>query len=140
MIRRPPRSTLFPYTTLFRSTQHRELVGAMRSRTGLPAGVAADAQADATVVLQNNEAYLSRRAMRLEPGATLRVQVVNRDGFAHTLKGLDLNSRDRMFGATDWGSFRWTERELVGGSATLAAGAARTFTITPADDAFAVWL
>src|SRR5689334_24252118 len=25
MIRRPPRSTLFPYTTLFRSGQHREL-------------------------------------------------------------------------------------------------------------------
>src|SRR2546422_2444979 len=24
MIRRPPRSTLFPYTTLFRSQQHRE--------------------------------------------------------------------------------------------------------------------
>src|SRR5256885_11910094 len=24
MIRRPPRSTLFPYTTLFRSRQHRE--------------------------------------------------------------------------------------------------------------------
>src|SRR3712207_9226035 len=24
MIRRPPRSTLFPYTTLFRSAQHRE--------------------------------------------------------------------------------------------------------------------
>src|SRR5258708_20003041 len=26
MIRRPPRSTLFPYTTLFRSQQRRELV------------------------------------------------------------------------------------------------------------------
>src|SRR2546425_7786748 len=26
MIRRPPRSTLFPYTTLFRSRQHRHLV------------------------------------------------------------------------------------------------------------------
>src|SRR2546430_12168827 len=25
MIRRPPRSTLFPYTTLFRSARHREL-------------------------------------------------------------------------------------------------------------------
>src|SRR5256885_11151364 len=25
MIRRPPRSTLFPYTTLFRSRQHRQL-------------------------------------------------------------------------------------------------------------------
>src|SRR2546425_2535370 len=27
MIRRPPRSTLFPYTTLFRSVQHREHLG-----------------------------------------------------------------------------------------------------------------
>src|SRR3712207_8032248 len=27
MIRRPPRSTLFPYTTLFRSVYHAELVG-----------------------------------------------------------------------------------------------------------------
>src|SRR5256885_7242896 len=28
MIRRPPRSTLFPYTTLFRSTRHQHEVGA----------------------------------------------------------------------------------------------------------------
>src|SRR5260370_26631107 len=28
MIRRPPRSTLFPYTTLFRSLRHRRLCGA----------------------------------------------------------------------------------------------------------------
>src|SRR2546422_9663923 len=27
MIRRPPRSTLFPYTTLFRSRTHRDLIG-----------------------------------------------------------------------------------------------------------------
>src|SRR3712207_7194788 len=27
MIRRPPRSTLFPYTTLFRSPLHRQLAG-----------------------------------------------------------------------------------------------------------------
>src|SRR2546430_5100782 len=33
MIRRPPRSTLFPYTTLFRSAQRREA-----SRTGAGAG------------------------------------------------------------------------------------------------------
>src|SRR5256885_13053219 len=32
MIRRPPRSTLFPYTTLFRSTPlHRHCLGAARS-------------------------------------------------------------------------------------------------------------
>src|SRR5258708_9889092 len=32
MIRRPPRSTLFPYTTLFRSQSDRDLVELMRSR------------------------------------------------------------------------------------------------------------
>src|SRR2546422_8985531 len=36
MIRRPPRSTLFPYTTLFRSVLHLELM------LGVPAGVIAD--------------------------------------------------------------------------------------------------
>src|SRR3712207_7667667 len=34
MIRRPPRSTLFPYTTLFRSEQHR--VGEAARRVGRP--------------------------------------------------------------------------------------------------------
>src|SRR2546425_6410729 len=32
MIRRPPRSTLFPYTTLFRSVSLRRLSGAIRHR------------------------------------------------------------------------------------------------------------
>src|SRR5256885_7992573 len=40
MIRRPPRSTLFPYTTLFRSggASTRVPVGAGPRRAGLPAG------------------------------------------------------------------------------------------------------
>src|SRR3712207_7744026 len=32
MIRRPPRSTLFPYTTLFRSYDHRVIDGALAAR------------------------------------------------------------------------------------------------------------
>src|SRR5687768_17777507 len=32
MIRRPPRSTLFPYTTLFRSHHHRQRVGRVGDR------------------------------------------------------------------------------------------------------------
>src|SRR2546429_3692322 len=32
MIRRPPRSTLFPYTTLFRSHEHRDLLHPGRHR------------------------------------------------------------------------------------------------------------
>src|SRR5256885_5733515 len=37
MIRRPPRSTLFPYTTLFRSTDRREFLGTIAA---LSAGAA----------------------------------------------------------------------------------------------------
>src|SRR3989442_8955605 len=37
MIRRPPRSTLFPYTTLFRSVRHREQVrDVVQAHVGLP--------------------------------------------------------------------------------------------------------
>src|SRR3989442_6369853 len=39
MIRRPPRSTLFPYTTLFRSRHH----SGIRGEDRLPAGVGARA-------------------------------------------------------------------------------------------------
>src|SRR3712207_9391785 len=39
MIRRPPRSTLFPYTTLFRSIQQRRLLLALREQAQ---GVARD--------------------------------------------------------------------------------------------------
>src|SRR5258708_21733511 len=42
MIRRPPRSTLFPYTTLFRSQLHR--CGEKASRIGLRADVTRDGQ------------------------------------------------------------------------------------------------
>src|SRR2546426_7159581 len=38
MIRRPPRSTLFPYTTLFRSTRSSGTYGARGPRPGGPPG------------------------------------------------------------------------------------------------------
>src|SRR3712207_8083883 len=40
MIRRPPRSTLFPYTTLFRSVLGLIIVGARTSRSRILSGVA----------------------------------------------------------------------------------------------------
>jgi hypothetical protein len=63
--------------------QDSQLVDAMRTRSRLPSGVGADPAADFTVVLLTNEAYVSRRSVRVEPGGTLRVEVINRDGFAH---------------------------------------------------------
>src|SRR5438132_5564056 len=55
MIRRPPRSTLFPYTTLFRSDQPRAAIGACRgnhacgvSGAAAPESAAARQAADGT--------------------------------------------------------------------------------------------
>src|SRR3989442_14608723 len=48
MIRRPPRSTLFPYTTLFRSPKAREVINVYHDRTltGLEHVKAIDVQAE----------------------------------------------------------------------------------------------
>src|SRR5438094_5802254 len=43
MIRRPPRSTLFPYTTLFRSLEHRVRRPRPQQGPGFPAGQPYDA-------------------------------------------------------------------------------------------------
>src|SRR2546425_7469494 len=46
MIRRPPRSTLFPYTTLFRSDQHRSIAHVVKQITDDPGERHAAAPAD----------------------------------------------------------------------------------------------
>src|SRR3989441_8004125 len=46
MIRRPPRSTLFPYTTLFRSVHRPQLGRRLRPRGRLRVGVVAEEQRD----------------------------------------------------------------------------------------------
>src|SRR3712207_9043675 len=46
MIRRPPRSTLFPYTTLFRSTRGMVASSASRTARGYRLGVVADLRGD----------------------------------------------------------------------------------------------
>src|SRR5258708_39873735 len=53
MIRRPPRSTLFPYTTLFRSDPARDAQGACgRAAPGPPAGLRDDRSEEHTSELQ----------------------------------------------------------------------------------------
>src|SRR5256885_6520131 len=48
MIRRPPRSTLFPYTTLFRSEQSAPVIsgGRLRSTDTMPSGLLANARSE----------------------------------------------------------------------------------------------
>src|SRR5690349_22312918 len=64
MIRRPPRSTLFPYTTLFRSVDEPELGAALAARQDEPAEpveIRRRADADARVAER-----LERARVRLE--------------------------------------------------------------------------
>src|SRR5688572_31579698 len=60
MIRRPPRSTLFPYTTLFRSVREREVDAAFeRPQGGGQAGEADDVVLNAVVGFARSEEHTS---------------------------------------------------------------------------------
>src|SRR5258708_16452847 len=65
MIRRPPRSTLFPYTTLFRSHLRRRALSLVRHRGGH----------DYRVLLQIGEAGNATRIFR-ESAAVLAVRII----------------------------------------------------------------
>src|SRR3712207_7846810 len=69
MIRRPPRSTLFPYTTLFRSTpgRRREGDGGARSRAPLPGCVAGRERSDelAGFLAEGGQRPRDRKSTRL---------------------------------------------------------------------------
>ncbi len=120
-------------------TQLAPLVSTMRARGAIPAGVPRDASADVTVVLQNSETYVSRGSMRLAAGGSLRVQVVNRDGFARRIEATSLHTSRRDLGPLAWGTFDWA-RLATGEDTAIPAGGARIVTLRPRDDAFAVWL
>src|SRR2546422_6871036 len=70
MIRRPPRSTLFPYTTLFRSGRGRgvdgnAIVGAAGSGVGIAGRVVGDARTDRGHQSAVVEAAEDRKSTRL---------------------------------------------------------------------------
>src|SRR2546430_11520586 len=62
MIRRPPRSTLFPYTTLFRSHSGRVVLGLillLQAASAAPAGPSFDAATFDPLVLERSEEHTS---------------------------------------------------------------------------------
>src|SRR2546430_17651490 len=69
MIRRPPRSTLFPYTTLFRSRQHGAVRRRRREREDVPGPAAVGLLHAPTLVDQGSAAdlhpALDRKSTRL---------------------------------------------------------------------------
>src|SRR5690349_24213014 len=70
MIRRPPRSTLFPYTTLFRSGLHDLYVSSRASPTGsfgapVPITELNSPENDAEISLSDDELTIDRKSTRL---------------------------------------------------------------------------
>src|SRR5256885_4088322 len=65
MIRRPPRSTLFPYTTLFRSAEQDKVLPRPRPPVGEPAGGRPGTPLAASVELETRSEAEGRR--RLPP-------------------------------------------------------------------------
>src|SRR3954471_8447114 len=116
----------------------RQLVSAMRMRSGPPAGVAHDPSANVNVAFLNNESYLYRGSGPLPQGGALTVSVTNADNFTHQVQALAL-SDGKPLGAIGWGEFTWQSMS-IGGDPALAPGASRTYTINLPASTFAVWL
>src|SRR3712207_7434172 len=69
MIRRPPRSTLFPYTTLFRSPPQQPHLQALRA--GLDRGVEQAGAVEELDLVDPGHAVDREQALELDPGARL---------------------------------------------------------------------
>src|SRR2546427_5854960 len=67
MIRRPPKSTLFPYTTLFRSHNDREPCGPARAGAAVPAARARGAESPPRLLLSARARPRRRRGGRAAP-------------------------------------------------------------------------
>src|SRR5947207_10879612 len=100
MIRRPPRSTLFPYTTLFRSLASRR----SRRRRGSPPRRDADRTRDARASGSTRD----RKSTRLNSSHTVISYAV------FCLKKKNKNIRTIVFSYTDEGqSIKKTESDLM---------------------------
>src|SRR3712207_7060617 len=66
MIRRPPRSTLFPYTTLFRSRLAQRAVSAQALQVALPDRLARVLHGTFDAMTQGMRRWLSRRRVRID--------------------------------------------------------------------------
>jgi hypothetical protein len=116
----------------------RQLVSAMRMRSGPPAGVPHDPSADVNVAFLNDESYLYRGSGALPQGGTLKVSATNADNFTHQVQALALSNASPL-GAIGWGEFTWQPVALDGDPA-LSPGTGRTYNLNLPNGTFAVWL
>src|SRR2546422_2962100 len=80
MIRRPPRSTLFPYTTLFRSTRPPRRRRGWRSHTRTPSATTGCAREDRkSTRLNSSHGYISYAVFCLKKKKHLEISVNHGD-------------------------------------------------------------
>src|SRR2546421_7217039 len=91
MIRRPPRSTLFPYTTLFRSTDNQVDLGKPTFRLGYVRTLVQDPYKELNVTVQpQQEVYKPRQT------ATVDLHVSTRQGDRSEEHTSELQSRSDL--------------------------------------------
>src|SRR2546430_4717679 len=100
MIRRPPRSTLFPYTTLFRSVSGEELQHAIDAVRAAQAGLLAAkqqfaanrARADGTTLTDRSEEHTSE--LQSQSNVVCRLLLGKKKSIDPLLSLLDLSHED----------------------------------------------
>ena len=84
MIRRPPRSTLFPYTTLFRSTEEKAI---LMSDVGItPSNDGSVVRLVIPALTQERRQELAKTVGKEQEGAKVRVRNIRRDAIDHAKK------------------------------------------------------
>src|SRR2546426_5415887 len=103
MIRRPPRSTLFPYTTLFRSVFAQSRLSTEVLLTAIKSGVADRATGDSGILRGYRGGYLPNRRREVESslraGDVLGVVATNALELGVDIGHLDVAARGRYPGA-----------------------------------------
>src|SRR5688572_31540115 len=92
MIRRPPRSTLFPYTTLFRSTLHHECVSrhlvisrSRASRLRSPSADASQRSEEHTSELQSQSNLVCRLLLEKKKNINILHETLHKIYYIHVL-------------------------------------------------------
>ena len=104
MIRRPPRSTLFPYTTLFRSSVFENAPDAedLLSTTDITTDEVAAAEAAAALAAVETEQHRTTGPVRMYMREMGTVELLTREGEIEIAKRIEEGTRELMSAIAEW--------------------------------------
>src|SRR5258707_337675 len=134
MIRRPPRSTLFPYTTLFRSS----IAGATATSYTTPATTTADSGSAFAVVVTNTAGTVTSAAATLTVNAAPVAPTITTQPGSQTVTAGQTATFAVVAGGTAPLSYQWRKNGVNIAGATAASYTTPTATTSDSGSTFAV--